>query len=126
MFGEVWAWAGEYRRSDKNLGVAWFEIPIHVRRLLDDAAHWLAMEMEPDRAAIMFGHRLVSLHPFANGNGQHSRLASDCLTRALGRPSFTWGGGGIEPPGPTRARYLAAVRAADAGDIGDLVAFARS
>jgi fido (protein-threonine AMPylation protein) len=42
------------------------------------------------------------LHPFPNGNGRHSRLASDCLALALGRPAFSWGAVG-SPPAQTRA-----------------------
>ncbi|MCX6937313.1 MAG: hypothetical protein NTU80_05360 [Verrucomicrobia bacterium] len=45
---------------------------------------------------------------------------------ALDRPSFTWGGGAeLEAKNDTRARYLTALKAADAGDFGPLVAFAR-
>ncbi len=28
MYGSVWGWAGEFRRSNKNIGVDRFEIPI--------------------------------------------------------------------------------------------------
>ncbi|OGU69716.1 MAG: hypothetical protein A3H45_09060 [Ignavibacteria bacterium RIFCSPLOWO2_02_FULL_55_14] len=62
MFGEVWKWVGSFRTTNKNLGVDKFEIPVELRKLLDDA----------------------------------------------------------------RTVYLAALRAADAGDIGPLVRFARS
>jgi fido (protein-threonine AMPylation protein) len=27
MFANAWNWAGEYRRSDKNIGVEWTQIP---------------------------------------------------------------------------------------------------
>ncbi|OGU45040.1 MAG: hypothetical protein A2X68_10045 [Ignavibacteria bacterium GWC2_56_12] len=62
MFGEAWKWVGSFRTTNKNLGVDKFEIPVELRKLLDDA----------------------------------------------------------------RTVYLAALRAADAGDIGPLVRFARS
>jgi Fic-DOC domain mobile mystery protein B len=127
MFGQVWRWAGEFRRSDKNIGVPWSEVPTQLRALLDDAHEWVGSSMDPDEAAVRFGHRLVSVHPFVNGNGRHSRLASDQLALALGRPVFAWGGAATSAL-PTRERrqvYLAALRAADGGDIDPLVAFAR-
>lgn len=124
MFGEVWSWAGAYRRSDKNIGVPWTDIPVEIRLVLGDATAWLGARMEPDEAAVRFGHRLVSVHPFPNGNGRHSRAASDCLARALGRPPFTWGLGGAAAT--TRARYLACLREADRGDVAALVGFART
>lgn len=39
--------------------------------------------MTPDEAGWMFHHRLVSIHPFPNGNGRHARLFTDLLLRAL-------------------------------------------
>ena len=27
MFCNVWKWAGEFRRSEKNIGVPWYSIP---------------------------------------------------------------------------------------------------
>ncbi len=37
MFGETWKWAGEFRKSDKNIGVDWLKISVELRKLLDDA-----------------------------------------------------------------------------------------
>jgi Fic-DOC domain mobile mystery protein B len=125
MLGQVWSWAGEYRRTDKSIGVPWTEVRIGVRRVLGDADAWIASGMDPDEAAARLGHRTVLVHPFANGNGRHSRLLSDCLAEALGRPVFTWG---AQPAAAAQARgrYLDALRAADGGDIAPLVSFARS
>ena len=126
MFGQVWVWAGGFRRSDKNLGCPWFEVPIRLRALLDDGEAWVAAGMDADEGAVRFSHRLVSIHPWANGNGRHSRLVGDQLARALGRPVFAWGGApDSSAAGDVRDRYLDALRRADAGDIGPLVAFAR-
>ena len=126
MFDQVWTWAGTYRRSDKNLGVPWYEVGIHVRRLLADARVWLDAGAPHDEAAVRLGHRMVVIHPFPNGNGRHSRLASDCLALALGRPVFSWGAVGSPPGADARSRYLGALRAADDGEIDPLILFARS
>lgn len=75
MFGEVWAWAGQFRRSNKNLGVDVNEIRTHLRTLLEDARYWVEHRTYPeDDIAVRISHRIVSIHPFPNGNGRHSRL----------------------------------------------------
>lgn len=39
MFGDVWKWAGEFRRSNKNLGCDWHKIGILLKQLNGDAAY---------------------------------------------------------------------------------------
>jgi fido (protein-threonine AMPylation protein) len=39
MYGRVWRWAGEYRRSEKNIGIDWRLIPQELRKLLDDCRY---------------------------------------------------------------------------------------
>ena len=76
--------------------------------------------------AARFHHRLVWVHPFANGNGRHARLITDLLLeKLLDRPRFSWGRASLYT-GESRARYIAALRAADAGDYKPLMAFVRS
>ena len=36
MFNQTWKWAGKSRRTDKNIGVSWFEIPVRLRQMLGD------------------------------------------------------------------------------------------
>lgn len=38
MFGRIWRWAGQYRRSDKNLRVDWTRVPVELRQLRETAA----------------------------------------------------------------------------------------
>jgi Fic-DOC domain mobile mystery protein B len=127
MFGETWRWAGEFRRSDKNIGVDWLHIGVELRKLLDDVGFQVEHGSYPsDEIAVRFHHRLVAIHPFANGNGRHARLMADLLVERLGRPRFTWGSVNLVDAGETRQRYIAALQAADAHDIAPLLAFARS
>jgi Fic-DOC domain mobile mystery protein B len=130
MYGELWARAGQYRTADRNLGVPSWQVRVDMRNLLDDARAWLAdttaSRYGSDECAIRFGYRLVAIHPFANGNGRWSRLASDALVVALGGTRFTWGGTSLTEPGSLRREYIAALQAADTdGDLGPLMAFAR-
>src|SRR5262245_42613061 len=55
LFGEVWEWAGTFRRTEKNIGVDPLQIPIQLRILLDDARYWLEHgTYGPSEAAIRF------------------------------------------------------------------------
>src|SRR5687768_7297178 len=45
MFGQVWKWAGKFRKTNKNLGVDWTAIPVELKILLDDVKHWMEHEI---------------------------------------------------------------------------------
>jgi len=102
-----------------------------MRDLEADAQAWLADtgpgRFTADECAIRFGHRLVVIHPFPNGNGRWSRLAADALVVSLGGHRFTWGGASLTEASRARRDYIAALQAADrSGDVGQLLKFARS
>lgn len=127
MLGDVWRWAGRFRTSERNIGIDCWQIPVALRQLLDDAKAWIEYKTyPPDEIAVRFHHRLVQIHPFANGNGRHSRLMADLLAVQLGRERLSWGRQSLRSAGAARARYIAALRAADDHDIGPLLAFARA
>lgn len=128
MFGKVWKWAGEFRRTDKNIGVEWPYIAIHLRQLLDDARTWVAQSAyEPDEIAYRLHHKLVWIHVFPNGNGRHARLMADViLTDILKTEAFTWGNGNLIEEGKIRQQYIDALRAADNYDYSLLKEFVRS
>lgn len=127
MLGRVWRWAGEFRRTERNIGIDPYRIPVDLRQLLDDCRYWIEHSTyEPDEIAARFHHRLVFIHPFPNGNGRHARLATDQLLVKLGQPRFSWGLVNLVDASETRLRYVAALRAADHHDIGPLLEFVRS
>ncbi len=112
MFGEVWSWAGTYRLSDRNIGIGWSAIPVAVRELTEDCRAWAAIDATATPGA-RFHHRLVAIHPLPNGNGRHSRAATDYLSKALALPPPSWGAATFEDTADLRAAYLRALRAAD-------------
>ncbi|MGE8106764.1 mobile mystery protein B [Allorhizobium sp. NPDC080224] len=127
MFGDVWQWAGTLRATERNIGVQAYRIGMELASLLSDIRYWIEHKtFPPDEIAIRFHHRLVAIHPFPNGNGRHARLAADLLIERLGGAPFTWGGGSLANVGELRARYVAALRAADDHNIAPLLEFARS
>ena len=69
MLGQVWSWAGSFRRTEKNIGVDPLVIGVELRKLLDDARYWAEHETyNREEFAARFHHRLVKIHLFANGN----------------------------------------------------------
>lgn len=128
MFSKTWSWAGEFRKSNKNLGVDKYQISTSLRQLIDDCKFWIEQEIYPaDEIAIRFKHRLVSIHCFPNGNGRHSRLMADVLAiQAFKQPYFTWGRYELVSKSETRGDYLSSLKKADLGNIEALLEFARS
>jgi Fic-DOC domain mobile mystery protein B len=127
MFDQTWKWAGRYRLTEKNIGIPFYQIQDSLGALLGDVRYWINNRtFSSDEIAIRFHHRLVFIHPFANGNGRHARLMADVLAMRQGRLVFTWGGAALVPVCELRSRYIEALRAADENDIGPLLVFARS
>lgn len=126
MFGEVWQWAGKYRLRGTNIGVPPTRIAADLRTLTGDAKEWVKCEyFDIDELAVRFHHRLVTIHPFPNGNGRHSRISADYLAQALGGLPFSWGAHLRLDTDALRRTYLTALRSADRGDFSRLFSFAR-
>jgi Fic-DOC domain mobile mystery protein B len=124
MFGATWKWAGQWRTSEKNIGIAPEHIPVAVRELLQDVAAQVDGHNYPIReVAARLHHRLVQIHPFPNGNGRLARTYADLLLSSQGEERFRWGEGDLVAPGDVRERYIAALRAADAREYGPLLQF---
>ena len=41
MFNKTWKWAGQFRKSDKNIGVHWSQISTKTKELCDDVHYQL-------------------------------------------------------------------------------------
>lgn len=127
MLGEVWSWAGEWRRRETTIGADPLQIQVQMHQLLGDTRYWLDTgTYEIDEAVLRFHHRMVWIHPWFNGNGRHGRLAADVLAISMDRPRFGWGIG-VGDPAEARRLYLEALRTADRElDFAPLLSFARS
>ena len=127
MLGEVWAWAGQYRTTERNIGVPAWRIATDLHGLLDDAQFWEEQSVfRPDELSVRFHHRLVAIHPFPNGNGRHARLMADLLVTRLGGTAFTWGGGSMTRASDLRTQYITALRQGDSHEFAALLEFARA
>jgi Fic-DOC domain mobile mystery protein B len=128
MYGEVWKWAGEFRRSEKNIGIPWIRIGMELRNLLDDTKYWIENNTySPEEIAIRFKHRIVSVHCFPNGNGRHSRLMADIIIESIfGKEIFSWHQSNMAKSEETRKEYINSLREADNGNIKPLMEFAKN
>ena len=124
MFGQVWKWAGEYRMTERNIGVAPYQIPVKLKTLFDDVKFWMENHTSPNlEIAVRLHHRLVLIHPFPNGNGRISRLMADLLMQQLGEPRLYWGDASLNDITDLRKKYIDALHAADSGDYTELIKF---
>ena len=126
LFGEVWDWAGTFRKTGKNIGIDPRHIQVELRSLLHDSQYWTDNKTySPLEAAVRFHHRLVKIHAFPNGNGRHARIMADAiLTDVYNAKPIDWAGGqDLQKMNERRVAYIAALKAADGEDYAPLFAF---
>lgn len=127
MFDKTWRWAGEFRASNKNIGIEHITIPVQLKNLLDDVQYQIAQNSYTfDEMAARFHHRLVWIHAFPNGNGRHARLMTDVLLISHSEPRFTWGNTNLYSKNAVRDQYIQCLRDADKHDYKKLLDFVRS
>ena len=126
MFDKTWKWAGKFRQSNKNIGTDKTLIQIELKKLLDDIHYQIENSVYViDEIATRFHHRLVWIHPFANGNGRHARLMTDILLVSQSQPRFSWGRENLYSKSEVRDRYIQALREADKYNYEKLLGFVR-
>ncbi len=125
MLSDVWVWAGQFRQSEKTIGIPWHQVSIKLRQLLDDCKFWIENKTFSDEEiAIRFKHELVAIHLFPNGNGRHSRLMADIVMKQVfKKPKFTWGHKNLVNKSKARNSYIKALKKADNGNFEDLIEF---
>ena len=124
MFGDVWTLAGTFRTTERNIGVAPYNIQPELRNLLEDVKCWIEYKTyEPLEIALRFHHRLVQIHPFPNGNGRISRIMADLLLNKLEGKSICWGSGDLTEISELRKQYISALQSADKSDYSKLIEF---
>jgi Fic family protein len=113
--------AGQYRNLPVRIAGAGHQPPEPwmVPQLMADWGDWLAgpaLELHPIVRAALAHHRLVSIHPFIDGNGRTARLVMNLLLMREGYPPTI-----IE--NANRRQYYRVLARADGGDEGPLVNF---
>ena len=124
MFDRTWKWAGNFRKTNKNIGIDWPFINLALGKLLEETKYYLKNNTYSVRETLVrFHHQLVFIHCFDNGNGRHARLMSDFLLNSLGEKRFNWGKD-LYCDDDNRKKYITALKKADNYDYEDLIKFA--
>lgn len=124
MFGSIWKWAGTFRTTERNIGVAPYNIQPQMRMLIDDIKFWISHKTYSEKEiAIRFHHRLVQIHPFPNGNGRISRIMADLLMHSFNLENLNWGSGDLTEISELRSKYIKALQEADKGNYEPLIKF---
>lgn len=126
MFAKVWSWAGHYRKSEYNIGVAVHKIREEIYKLCEDLKYWNSLKknkMPILERAVRIHHRLAWVHPFPNGNGRHARMIADIYLFSNRHPLPLWPISKLSAQGRSRKDYLNALRSADKGDFHALMEY---
>jgi len=124
MFEDVWEWAGAYRKSITSIGINPGLIPTQLTELCLEVSSWFQYPVELTfvEMAATVHHRLVSIHPFENGNGRFSRLIADRFLLAFKCQHPVWSSH-LNQEGVVRKDYIKTLKSADKGDYAPLVDF---
>lgn len=121
LFGPVWNWAGRWRRTEVNIGVAPERIAVELRNALDAIAYrWdHTDDWTPRQLGIVVHAETVRVHPFVDGNGRTTRFLADLVFAAVQDPTevqYEWD--------LDKTRYIELLRAYDRNrDVANLAAF---
>jgi cell filamentation protein len=124
VFGHVYEWAGQYRRSNPNVGnflpPPFQQVPTLLYQFAEEVQHrqqLITSEAELVSLLAYAHHRFVAVHPFTNGNGRTARLLTNFL-------AFRHGYQEIElyhrAAGQGREVYLRAIKAGNRYDYREL------
>ena len=124
--GEMYPWAGEYRRVNISKGSFVFAMAAQVPRLMQEFERDVLKRYTPCNfddpenvlEALAITHcELVLIHPFREGNGRLSRLLSQLMALQAGLPLLNFS----VIKGKQRETYFAAVRAGMGRDYAPMV-----
>jgi len=121
MFGQIWKWAGQFRRRDLNVGVQVHHIASELKKFESDLKVWERHKHGVLEIAAKIHHRLVWIHPFRNGNGRWARLASNIYLKREDERLTSWPEKELFIGGGFRKKYIQALQKADQGDIAGLM-----
>lgn len=84
LYGDIWSWAGAFRKHEMNIGVSPEEIAVELRTALDTISHrWReTADWMPRELGIAVHAETVRIHPFTDGNGRATRLLADLVFAA--------------------------------------------
>lgn len=121
MFGNVRAWAGKKRKTNKNIGVDKAQINIEMKKLIDDLQYWLDHKMDTIEISARLHHRLVYIRPFNNGNGRWARFIVNLFLKEHLNSYINFPEDELLLTTSIRKTYIKALQEADNLDYGPLI-----
>lgn len=122
LYGDMWVWAGVFRKRELNIGIAPERIAVELRSSLETIRYrWEHTDdWTPRELGIAVHAETVRIHPFTDGNGRTTRLLADLVFIAAqdgeSVEQYDWD---LDKP-----RYIALLREYDAHrDPRELAAF---
>lgn len=84
LYGDIWSWAGTFRKTELNVGVAPERIAVDLRISLESVKYrWdHTKDWTPRQLGIAVHAEAVRIHPFTDGNGRSTRLLADLVFAA--------------------------------------------
>lgn len=81
LYGDIWTWAGAFRKRELNIGVEPWQIATGLRNSLETIRYrWEhSDDWSPRRLGIAVHAETVRIHPFTDGNGRTTRLLADLV-----------------------------------------------
>ena len=127
LFGDVWKWAGKFRTAEVNISkYRSYDVAPQLKNFFEDAKLWIHHgEMSWDEISAEMHHRLVTIHPFPNGNGRTTRIYTEYVQKRNNQPVTSWMASLGKNPQLRRDHYIKALRSADKGDFDLLIEFMR-
>ena len=125
LFGDVWKWAGKFRTIEVNISsYRAFDIAPQLLNFFEDIKLWIpGGKMSWDEISAETHHRLVSIHPFPNGNGRTTRIYTEFVQRRNNWPVTSWKASLADDSRKRRSTYIAGLKAADKSDFTMLIEF---
>lgn len=127
LFGDVWKWAGKFRTVEVNISkYRSYDVAPQLKNFFEDAKLWIGSNsMSWEEISAEMHHRLVTIHPFPNGNGRTTRIFTEFVQKMNQQPITSWKASMADSPKERRDLYIKSLRSADKGDFRDLVEFMR-
>ena len=125
MLGDVWKFAGQIRTIELQNPdfLKPYNIRVALRELETDLKTWLEFKSYPPQEMMaIFHERLLTIHPFRDGNGRWSRVLVQFISARENFSTPTWGKRNLEDE-KRRQLYITAIKAARLGDYSSLIDF---
>lgn len=114
MLKEIWKFAGTPR--DIELANPDFHMPFNIRpslkELEQDLKTWIEHQHPFEELIAKFHERLLTIHPFRDGNGRWSRVLTELVCARQNFPVPSWGSKTIPDEEERRMTYIESIKKA--------------